>query len=190
MTTAWRAASAAEFRFRGGRVSLDLCSTLLWRHVEPLEQLRTADDLERWLLEAGVAAPRVTASAADVAQARLLRETLYRSFLARLHGSRPSRHSVGVINRFAAAAVGRPRLTTDCRRTWHAEEPVAAALAAIAWDGIDLLAGRLSDRVRECAAPDCAFLFLDTSRGRNRRWCAMSRCGNREHVRAHRRRRR
>jgi predicted RNA-binding Zn ribbon-like protein len=142
------------------------------------------------LLEAGVSASALAARAEDVADAHRLREALYRSFLALIDGSPLPRHSVGVVNRFAAAPAARPRLTTDSRRTWHADDPVPAALAAVAADGIDLLAGPLTDRIRECAAPDCAFLFLDTSRARRRRWCASDRCGNREHVRAHRRRRR
>ena len=42
------------------------------------------------------------------------------------------------------------------------------------------------ERVRECAADDCAIVFYDESRSNNRRWCSMQRCGNRAKVRAHR----
>lgn len=69
---------------------------------------------------------------------------------------------------------------------WAPAEPLSAALSTIARDAIDLISGVNADRIRECAAPDCAFLFLDTSRPGTRRWCAMNRCGNREHVRRHR----
>jgi predicted RNA-binding Zn ribbon-like protein len=59
-----------------------------------------------------------------------------------------------------------------------------AALSTIARDGIDLIAGPLSERLRECA-----FQFADTSRPGARRRCAHNRCGNRHHVREYRTRR-
>ena len=34
-------------------------------------------------------------------------------------------------------------------------------------------------RVRRCAAPDCARVFLDATRNGARRWCDMATCGNR-----------
>ena len=39
--------------------------------------------------------------------------------------------------------------------------------------------------VRLCKAPDCAWLFLDKSRNRSRRWCDMKVCGNRQKARRH-----
>ena len=43
--------------------------------------------------------------------------------------------------------------------------------------------GILELLVRECGASDCAWLFLDTSKNHHRRWCDMTRCGNRAKVR-------
>jgi predicted RNA-binding Zn ribbon-like protein len=65
---------------------------------------------------------------------------------------------------------------------------VAACLSTIARDAIDLLSGPLAGRVRECAAPDCALLFVDKSRPGRRQWCSMEGCGNRRKTRAYRRR--
>jgi predicted RNA-binding Zn ribbon-like protein len=47
----------------------------------------------------------------------------------------------------------------------------------------DLLTSAELIAVRECAAPDCGRLFVDTSRNRTRRWCDMRSCGNRAKVR-------
>src|ERR687888_470126 len=47
----------------------------------------------------------------------------------------------------------------------------------------ELLVGPELERVRECAAGDCRWLFLDTSKNRSRRWCDMKSCGNRAKVR-------
>ncbi|WP_448612496.1 CGNR zinc finger domain-containing protein [Geodermatophilus sp. URMC 60] len=41
-----------------------------------------------------------------------------------------------------------------------------------------------------CADPACGWVFEDTSRGRNRRWCSSSDGGSRNRVREHQRRRR
>ncbi|WP_406182436.1 CGNR zinc finger domain-containing protein [Streptomyces canus] len=40
-------------------------------------------------------------------------------------------------------------------------------------------------RVCACGADRCALRTLDRSPARNRRWCSMSRCGNRSKVRLH-----
>jgi len=41
-----------------------------------------------------------------------------------------------------------------------------------------LVQGEL-DRIRRCANPACARVFIDTSRNGSRRWCSMGTCGNR-----------
>jgi predicted RNA-binding Zn ribbon-like protein len=66
---------------------------------------------------------------------------------------------------------------------------VHAALASLARDAIDLLGGPHATRVRECAAEDCALLFVDASRPGRRRWCSMEGCGNRAKTTSYRRRR-
>jgi predicted RNA-binding Zn ribbon-like protein len=42
---------------------------------------------------------------------------------------------------------------------------------------VDVIGGPDGERLRECDNPRCALLFVDTSRGRARRWCSMRRCG-------------
>jgi predicted RNA-binding Zn ribbon-like protein len=49
----------------------------------------------------------------------------------------------------------------------------------------DLLISGELDNVRVCSAPDCQWLFLDTSKNHSRRWCDMKGCGNRAKVRRH-----
>jgi predicted RNA-binding Zn ribbon-like protein len=185
-----RTADGDAFRFRAGRLSLDLCSTLLWRHRAPTEQLRVPRDLARWLRAAGVQpAPRAVRDE-DLDQARKLREAIYGAAHDRLAGRPLARPHVAALNALAAHPDPVPRLTAGGQIGHRADEPAAAALSKIARDAIELLSGPSAARLRECAAPDCAFLFVDTSRAGRRRWCAMDRCGNREHVRKHRSRQR
>jgi len=58
----------------------------------------------------------------------------------------------------------------------------------VARDGVELLSGPLAARVRKCANPSCAILFVDSSRSNRRRWCSMAACGNKAKVGAFRRR--
>jgi len=39
---------------------------------------------------------------------------------------------------------------------------------------------------RNCQGPTCTMLFLDTTKGRARRWCSMAVCGNRAKQAKHR----
>ena len=143
--------------------------------------------------EAGLLAPGIPdpAAAAVLASGRRLREAVDRAVLAVADGRLPS-----VRRRHAAQPIGsggpRPALQiaiTDGRlepagTATMATDP-AAALALIAQDAVDLLLSAEIRRVRVCGADTCALRFLDRSPAHNRRWCSMSRCGNRTKVRLH-----
>lgn len=45
-----------------------------------------------------------------------------------------------------------------------------------------------SGRIGVCADVACQWIFLDTSRAQNRRWCSSTDCGNRHRVQRHQRR--
>jgi predicted RNA-binding Zn ribbon-like protein len=54
-----------------------------------------------------------------------------------------------------------------------------APLWPIAWSAAELLASDQLPYVRACASKSCEWLFLDTSKNHARRWCDMTKCGNR-----------
>ncbi|MFF5308459.1 MULTISPECIES: CGNR zinc finger domain-containing protein [Streptomyces] len=178
----------------GGRVCLDFANTLRnrWR-ATPEETLRGPDDLMGWLREALLLAPETAdpATAAVLRSARRLRESIDRAVLAVADGRLPTSGDVTLLNRSAAAA---PRPALQLVITHDRLEPAgtttlatdpALALALIAQDAVDLLVSAEIRRVRVCGADRCALRFLDRSPARNRRWCSMSRCGNRTKVRLH-----
>ncbi|MFI6439139.1 CGNR zinc finger domain-containing protein [Streptomyces sp. NPDC050759] len=178
----------------GGRVCLDFVNTLRsrWR-TTPVETLREPDDLTGWLREARLLAPGTTepATAAVLMSARRLRESIDRAVLAVADGRLPTSGDVTLLNRSAAAAP-RPALQlviTDDRLEPAGPMALAAdparALALIAQDAVDLLLSAEIRRIRVCGADHCTLRFLDRSPARNRRWCSMSRCGNRTKVRLH-----
>ncbi|MEU2741469.1 ABATE domain-containing protein [Streptomyces sp. NPDC007095] len=178
----------------GGRVCLDFANTLRsrWR-TTPEETLRGPDDLMGWLREALLLAPGTPdpATAAVLNSARRLREAVDRAVLAVAAGRLPASGDVTLLNR-SAATTPRPALQlviTEDRLEPAGTAPLAAdptlALALIAQDAVDLLLSAEIRRVRVCGADRCALRFLDRSPARNRRWCSMSRCGNRTKVRLH-----
>ena len=81
----------------------------------------------------------------------------------------------------------RERIRLDAGRrhlSWraHADDPVAGALAGIAWRAAELLTDETEcSRLRRCDG--CGRFFLDRTRNRSRRWCEMRGCGNRAKAR-------
>ena len=57
-----------------------------------------------------------------------------------------------------------------------------APLRPIARDAGELLASDRVEYVRACASRTCEWLFLDESKNHRRRWCDMTKCGNRAKV--------
>ena len=166
------------FPFIGGRPCLDFVATLGRRHTTtPLERLPDTAALARWFTEAELAADEepVRVTARDLADARVLRESLHRLVHAAMDGREPEPADVERVNEAAA----RPDLAPQLGPVrWTARQPARAALATVARDAVLLVTGPLAARVKECESPDCSLLFLDDSQARRRRWCSMDRCGN------------
>ena len=173
------------FHWMSGRLCLDLVATVGERWRRSFERLRTTEDLARWLTATGVLTAQPAVTVAQLAAARELREAINR--LAR-PGAATRPGDRDLINRWARLPAPSPQLTADGELAWETGAPVEAVLAGVARDAVDLLSGPLADRIRECAADDCALLFVDASRPGRRRWCAPTACGNRAHTKAYRRR--
>jgi predicted RNA-binding Zn ribbon-like protein len=57
-----------------------------------------------------------------------------------------------------------------------------APLWPIARDAAELLASESVKYVRACASKTCEWIFLDKSKNHRKRWCDMTKCGNRAKV--------
>ncbi|HWA00296.1 MAG TPA: ABATE domain-containing protein [Caulobacterales bacterium] len=175
------------FSFRGGHVALDLCATLIGRtKPTPRDLLETPRDLGRWLRAAQLARTSVPATDDDLADARRLREAIYAAAIARIGGESAPASARSVLNNMAAENAATPRLGEDggMRFKGGARE----LLATVAQDAVRLLGGAHAARIRQCDGATCSRLFIDNSRGGDRRWCSMSACGNRAKVAEFRRR--
>ncbi|GGZ76037.1 CGNR zinc finger domain-containing protein [Streptomyces subrutilus] len=177
--------------FDSGRICLDLAAT-----SAPREGLRDGDGLRLWLAGAGLVPDRTPLARVDpdwAAAFRALRGDVEALVRAELDGADPREPALSRVN---ALAAGPPPGLCAVRdhegrlvRELCGGVDCGALLAAVARDAVELLTDPGDrDRLRICAGAGCTRVYLDTSRGRRRRWCSSERCGNRERVARHRRR--
>ncbi|MGX1545178.1 CGNR zinc finger domain-containing protein [Streptomyces adustus] len=189
-----------EMRFDAGRICLDLLAT-----THPGERLDSLPALHAWITRTGLVPPGTPLAHADASWPAAFRELRsHTAWLvsgclgahARSHGdgdaSSPDRALIRV-NEFARAAPPVPRAVRAEDGTLVKElagpPECAALLAAVARDCVELLTDPLARAgLRQCEGDNCPIVYLDTSRGRRRRWCSSEVCGNRERVARHRRR--
>jgi predicted RNA-binding Zn ribbon-like protein len=177
-------------RYGSGRVCLDLVRTVGERWRRSFERLRSPVDLDRWLVGTGLITEPPSSRRRDLVRARELREAIYGLARAAMDGTRTRAGDVEVVNASAARPDLAPQLRAGRLMRLGRSHPVDAALATVARDAVELFGGPLAAQVRECAAPDCSGIFLDTSRAGARRWCSMATgCGNKRKVAAYRARR-
>jgi predicted RNA-binding Zn ribbon-like protein len=75
--------------------------------------------------------------------------------------------------------------------TWNIDEyPVEAILGPIVLSALSVVCQAELSRIKQCPGRDCGWLFFDTTRNKNRRWCEMEVCGNRAKQRRLRQKRR
>jgi predicted RNA-binding Zn ribbon-like protein len=190
----------------GGHLALDFANTVNGRDASPADWLDGYPRLLEWAsrtdeFPAGLLAhlrarsrrePRESARA--LARARRLREAVFSVFAAVAAGRRPPASALAAVERRWREAMRFQRLSADASGARPVLDTRRAGLDAIAFEvalrAVGLLAAPPAGRLRLCAGDDCAWLFLDTSRGGRRRWCDMSTCGNVSKARDYARRRR
>ncbi|MET8815177.1 ABATE domain-containing protein [Streptomyces sp. NPDC004549] len=181
-----------ELRFDAGRCCLDLLAT-----AHPGEHLDAVAPLCAWITGAGLVPPGTPLGHADPGWPPRFRELrAHIGTLIREGGGsdpRPRDRALARLNELAGAAPPAPRAVRgengSLVRELAGVPGCAALLAVVARDAVELLTDPVARAaVRECAGDDCPIVYLDTSRGRRRRWCSSETCGNRERVARHRRR--
>lgn len=192
--------------FSGGHLALDFTNTVGSRGGSREEHFLSWDDALSWAVARGILSPSAAARSHDeltrhpgAAQRALraateLREALYAVFAdaasvrPRRRPSRPPIDALATLNRWIASTFAHARLQPGRREFVLAtgrsgSTGVEAIAGPVVRAAVDLLTSANLSRVRTCADPDCAWLFLDTTRNRTRRWCDMKVCGNRDKVR-------
>ncbi|MEW5720134.1 MAG: ABATE domain-containing protein, partial [Chloroflexota bacterium] len=183
----------------GGAVCLDFANTLYGHGRTPIhEYLFDYRDLVLWSRHAGIlpasdaeslrrkAARQPNEALAMFHRAIALRETIFRVFSAIAQGNSPKPADLETIN----AARSEANLHSHIERAhdrfvieWNDKTALERVLWGIALSAAELLTSEKVRAVRQCGGDTCDWLFVDTSRNHLRRWCSMSKCGNRAKVR-------
>lgn len=186
---------AWTFDLCGGQLALDFANTVSARHTDqPIERITSYDDLVEFARQTQLVsdreARRLRATAArqpdDAARvwqsAVALRDAVFEVFAAVAREQRPDDTSLGVLN----DALSRLRLDAALEWAWDADpRALDGFLGPIVKAALALVAPEQRTKIHMCEAPDCVWLFYDTSRNHSRRWCDMNQCGNRMKARRH-----
>lgn len=187
-----------RFDFCGNHLAIDFTNTVGDRGAGRDEHLNTFGDIVAWAEARGVISRSVAAALRQQAtadpdgahrawrSALALREALYNVLAAASSNRRARPADLAVVNdhvadtfKSAALAQSGERFSLETRaEAWL--DPVVRPVTRAA---VDLLTSDELARVGRCADDECAWLFLDTTRSRTRRWCDMRICGNRNKVR-------
>ncbi len=191
-----------KLRLRGGRLCLDFVNTVDPRAGEEnWDFLATYDHLTAWAAHAGAvteeksedlrreAAAHPWEAARALLRATELREAAYRILVAVSHGRTPAPADLATLNAALADAMEHVRVVSEAEGFawgWDAESrDLSRVLWPVARSVADLLTSEELGRVRACAGEACGWVFLDASKNRSRRWCAMGVCGNRAKAKRH-----
>ncbi|WP_307787502.1 ABATE domain-containing protein [Mycolicibacterium sp. S2-37] len=155
---------------------LDFANTVYRREPElGPDLLGSADDLAGWLAHASLLPAGHTGRVSDTAlrDARELRGVCWAVFDAQRDGRElPPDAVAGLLDR-ARQNLTDVTVQADGSATAHT---VAGALTVLALRAIGLVLRPTARPVRTCDG--CGWFFVDSSRGRRRRWCSMQTCGN------------
>jgi len=192
-----------QFDLSAGALCLDFANTVSQRRVSEraLDHLGSYNDLVTFAEQSNILSPKQVdglraqaqrhgSEAQDIRhRAVSYRENLYRAFSALADGKPPASDDLQQINDVAIEVLSHRRLArADGYYRWEWQwnkRMLDCILWPIAQSAADLLTSSELATVRLCEAPDCAWLFLDQSRNRSRRWCDMKVCGNRQKARRH-----
>ena len=203
----------SHFVFDGGTLALDLLNTWRFNADQPLDLLQSPEDLVIWLAAAGLPDGAYCAELSSSPPNRriLLDEALWlrRDILlivqSLVAGELPPPYTVDALNRILTESGTSFRLDSltippegdqeermEGQLVLNVHEHISSVLGVL--QPIALSAARIvteanPTRIRQCASSNCMYWFLDTSKSGRRRWCSMSRCGNRAKVARHYRQR-
>jgi predicted RNA-binding Zn ribbon-like protein len=175
--------TAAELPLCGGHLALDFVNTAEQRgHPDAEDVLKTPADLRTWGRRTGLLSTLATSpnEAAELQRAVHTRELLYALLTARIGGTKPKRTQLGELAELTAEAYGAATLEPSAGGAlewrWDRGDLASVRHAAVA-GAAELLQAEPTGRLKQCPGDQCGWLFLDTSKRGNRRWCSMNECG-------------
>jgi predicted RNA-binding Zn ribbon-like protein len=180
----------------GGELAFDFANTTSGRgSSKHLEHFRTPVDVIAWARHAKVITDRdrdaaLAAIAGKPALGRRLlrealasREIIHRIGVAISQGKKPAATDLSALTAAHTRTLAVAQLTPFADGfvwSWAANECVVeAVLGPITLSALTLLTQQDLSRIKQCQGEHCGWLFFDTTKNKNRRWCEMEVCGNR-----------
>jgi predicted RNA-binding Zn ribbon-like protein len=201
------ARSGELFTFTAGRLCLDFANTVRARPLsDRIESINTYEDLLSWARAAAILTleevaglrrdaertPRAAAQA--LARALSVREAVYGVVSSHAAALPVPEGNLRTLNIAIGRAMSQSGLVMSGGGFEWGWPGVTPDLDRVSWlvarSAAELLTSPYLTVVRECEGYDCGWLFIDTTKNHNRRWCDMSTCGNRAKGRRHYARRR
>ena len=203
----------SHFVFDGGTLALDLLNTWRFNADQPLDLLQSPEDLVIWLAAAGLPdgayCPELSSSPPNrrilLDEALWLRRDILLIVQSLVAGELPPPYTVDALNRILTESGTSFRLDSltippegdqeermEGQLVLNVHEHISSVLGVlqpIALSTARIVTEANPTRIRQCASSNCMYWFLDTSKSGRRRWCSMSRCGNRAKVAKHYRQR-
>lgn len=167
--------------FISGDIALDFANTVFRRTPQlGTDLLNNTEALASWLARAHLlptsdeSRDGFLGSDAALCEARALRELFWATFDAQNHGRELPADALAGLFETAHRGMGSDvTVNSDGSTTPRTAEGVFTVLAL---RGIKLALSPPPPGMRACDR--CGWFFIDTSRGRRRRWCSMKTCGN------------
>ncbi|MFI9507149.1 CGNR zinc finger domain-containing protein [Nocardia sp. NPDC052566] len=165
------------YTFVSGNLALDFAGTVKGRTTYRDDLLVAPSNLAVWTVSAGLLDDAPDCDADTLARAVRLREATYRLALASARDLPLADADRKIVNDASAGEL--PRLTLRSDGTLSRTGGVDSVITAVARSAAELIGGPERALIKECGIEICTRLYVDTSRGRARRWCDMTLCGNR-----------
>lgn len=177
-----------------GHLALDLVNTVTARNAEPIDWLSGYPQLVDWASVTGEFDPDVLsalrrrnagapdAAAASLRDTRRLREAMYDVTTAIIRNDVAPPDGLQRVELAWKAAAADAELALVGGKARLQVTVGTSGLAylnhELALRSFELLQALPLARTRICPGPHCGWLFIDRSRGGQRRWCDMATCGN------------
>ncbi len=190
----------------GGHVALDLVNTLTARNADPIDWLDDYAQLLDWaaltgefdqatlrlLKRRGEADP--ASAARSLRRTRELRETLLEVLTAVIRSEVAPTSAIERLERHWKDAAAHARFGVS---GGHVRLEIAVETSGLQYINHELALRSFEflrtlplERTRVCPGSRCGWLFIDRSKGGQRRWCDMGTCGNAAKSRRHYQRKR
>ena len=198
-----------QFVFDAGTLALNLLNTWRFNGDHALDLLQAPEDVVTWLAAAGLPGdasfPELSSSPPNrrilFDETLWLRQDILLIVQRLVGGGLPPPYTVYTLNRILTESGTSFRLdslitTSEEKQSAGMQDQLAlnahehalsvlGVLQPIALSAARIVTEANPTRIRQCASGDCMYWFLDTSKSGRRKWCSMSRCGNRAKAAKH-----